>query len=120
MFDFLISHGANIYVQDKDEDSPYDIASNSGKTEIINYIKSKDFDINHLDKFYNAVNDSSIQSPLRAAVIHNHIDVAQLLLSSGADINYVDRYGYTPLYYAVRLNHTAMAQYLILRGAEIE
>jgi len=52
------------------------------------------------------------------AVIGNHRDIAEKLLSAGANINGCDpRTGVTPLFMAVRAGNAGLAEYLISRGA---
>lgn len=119
IFDYLISHGANIYVEDVQGQTPYDLACEMGKNEIINYIKSKGFNINRLDRFYKAMNDNTGKSPLILAIINNCVDVARNLLSRGANVNYVDRYGLSPIHYAIKASNYEMLELLVEYGANI-
>ena len=83
------------------------------------------------------------QSPLHDAGSNNHIEMAQLLLASGADVNvkekviwytitlryiillllflslYILQYGQSPLHDAGSNNHVEMAQLLLASGADV-
>src|SRR5689334_19206956 len=43
-------------------------------------------------------------SALERAVHNNRIDIARLLIQRGANVNYVDRFGYTPLLLAASID----------------
>jgi hypothetical protein len=63
--------------------------------------------------------DSEV-SPLLHAVINNQLEIASLLIKSGAYINAYDRDGYTPLHWAALSGFTEMADLLLDQGAEID
>jgi ankyrin repeat protein len=54
-------------------------------------------------------------------VVNNYVDVARLLLARGANANFVDRFGYTPLLLAasVDFGDSAMLELLLASGADI-
>jgi ankyrin repeat protein len=66
--------------------------------------------------------DSEPWSSLEYAVLNNRLDVARLLLERGADINYVDKAGYTPLLLAASIDFgdTAMIDLLLQAGARVD
>jgi ankyrin repeat protein len=57
-------------------------------------------------------------SILHDAVAGGHIEVVELLISHGADINKKDYSGNTPLQKAYQYNHTNMIKLLLSLGAE--
>lgn len=56
-------------------------------------------------------------SPLHSAVLHNHKEIAQLLISKGADVNARDAKGKTPLTYALMCEFQEMVDLLRAHGA---
>ena len=58
-------------------------------------------------------------TPLCIAARYGQLDVAQLLLDRGAEVNKADRYGSTPLYIAARYGQLAVAELLLDKGAEV-
>jgi ankyrin repeat protein len=60
------------------------------------------------------------QTPLYAAVAHNQLEIAELLLANGADVNTRDGYGHTPLMQALWVyNHDKMVRLLLANGADL-
>jgi hypothetical protein len=57
-------------------------------------------------------------TPLHACSYNNGLDIAELLVDRGADINSKDDNGYTPLHVAASNNARDVAAYLIERGAD--
>ena len=60
------------------------------------------------------------QNPLCLAVVHNDMESFNQLISEGADIDGLDYYGVTPLYYAADWGRVEMARVLIEHGANLE
>lgn len=56
-------------------------------------------------------------TPLRAASFNGHLEVVQLLLAAGAEVNSVDD---TPLMLAVWKGHVAVTRVLLEAGAELD
>jgi ankyrin repeat protein len=71
------------------------------------------FDPNELDDFG--------MFPLSWAVLENRLDLVQTLLDLGADVNSVDKFGYTPALYAATIDHgdTEILELLIEQGADL-
>ena len=65
------------------------------------------------------VSDEDGWTALHRATMFNQIDVVELLLHKGADVNKQNYHEATPLYWAARLNHTEVAQLLIQKGADV-
>jgi ankyrin len=56
-------------------------------------------------------------TPLHYAARHNHLDVAQLLLDAGADLNAKEANGIWPLLMAISNNNMPMAHFLLAKGS---
>ncbi len=56
---------------------------------------------------------------LSKAVERNHPQIVQLLLDAGADVNYADIYGVTPLMIASQKGYLDIAELLLQRGADV-
>ena len=64
--------------------------------------------------------DNDYRVPLYVAAERNHLEVAQLLISSGADVNAKDSInGYTPLHMTAWGKSLEVAQLLISSGADV-
>lgn len=58
------------------------------------------------------------QTALHAAAVEGKTDVIEYLLSEGADVNAVDRYGNSPLQNAMEMGRSEAVRVLTLRGAQ--
>jgi ankyrin repeat protein len=58
-------------------------------------------------------------TPLHYAARHNHVDVAQLLVKAGAQINAREANDITPLLMAISNNNMAAAHYLLAQGGDV-
>ena len=60
-------------------------------------------------------------TPLHEATIrgHLHLEICELLVKHGADVNAKGHAGYTPLHWAVRWGHLEIAKILIEKMAEV-
>ena len=65
--------------------------------------------------------DPEGMSFLSWAVVANRLELAETLLDLGANVNHVDRFGYTPTLYAATIDHgdTEILELLIERGADL-
>lgn len=61
----------------------------------------------------------NIGTPLYHAVKGKHMDIAELLIANGVDVNIKARNGMTPLYEASRCNYLPMVKLLIANGADV-
>lgn len=57
--------------------------------------------------------------PLNHAALQNNVEMIGLLLDAGADINGVNRSGFTPLHHAAEAGSLEAAQYLVESGADV-
>ena len=55
-------------------------------------------------------------TPLHLVAIYNNLELAKLLISSGAKVNEKDKWGFTPLRVAAGNNHQEMRDLLISHG----
>ena len=55
----------------------------------------------------------------KKAAGYNNIDVAQVLIESGADVNSIDRGGLIPLHNAASYGHIEIAQLLLDAGSQV-
>ncbi len=72
--------------------------------------------VQHPKTQVNVVN-SVDETPLMLAALNNQLDVAQVLIDRGAEVN---RKGWTPLHYAATKGHTAMMRLLLDNNAYID
>lgn len=56
-------------------------------------------------------------TPLQSAALRGRVDVAELLIGSGAAINGVQAGEHTPLHFAANVGQNSMVEYLISKGA---
>jgi ankyrin repeat protein len=71
----------------------------------------------HPDLVFSKDNDG--RTPLHAAAMTGHKDVAELLLAKGADVNARDNHGGTPLHAAAMTGHKDVVELLLAKGANI-
>jgi ankyrin repeat protein len=57
---------------------------------------------------------------LHHAVTRSRLDIVELLLNAGADVNGIDKYGATALHAAAMMDHDQIASLLIARKADVE
>jgi ankyrin repeat protein len=62
---------------------------------------------------------SSEDTPLMAAIGHNLVDIAILLINHGADVNHKSRSGYYPIYAAIKQDRDPkLLEALLAHGAD--
>ena len=64
--------------------------------------------------------DEYSDAPLLVAAYWNSLELAKLLISSGAEVNAKDKWGKTPLHLAAMNGSLEIAQLLISSGADLE
>jgi ankyrin repeat protein len=64
--------------------------------------------------------DNLERTPLHLAVVHNKLEIAELLLAMGANVNTRDGYQHTPLIAVLWVyNHDKMMRLLLAKGADV-
>jgi ankyrin repeat protein len=129
----LVEHGADVHVADTGGMIPLSCAAMCGNAEMAAFLISKGSDVNH--------KILSGETPLHLAVIGgtnptltqmgteanlplkpetvNHMEVARLLLSSGADANARDNEDRAPLYFAITENSLDYIRILASSSAQL-
>jgi ankyrin repeat protein len=102
----LLTHGADVNVQDADGDTPLHGAAQNGNVEIINLLLDKGANPNAKNKLGG--------TPLMWAAVYGHDDAARLLLSRGANPSLKDNDGITALGWAIENKRTSTVS--LLRG----
>lgn len=141
----LLQAGANIRMQDRSGRNALDYAAGRGLVDTVEFLlkKAKDTDERHYIEYatLNAIaltaNTTSMPkgkgalpsinrispeewSPLHIAAGNGSVNVIELLLSRGADINLSNAQGRTPLHWAAWSNQTAAINLLSSRNARID
>ena len=88
--------------------SPLTLAAYYNNIEVANYL---------IDKVDNINGTSDDGTPLMAAVVKGHLEIATALVEAGADPNLTDANGATALHYAVMFNNKKLATLLMEAGA---
>lgn len=63
--------------------------------------------------------DQDKYTPLHRAAYENHLEMAELLLQFGADVNARTEFKWTPLHSACKWNHPDMVALLLQHGADV-
>lgn len=111
IFKLLFEADIPIYRADLSESLQY--AASTGRLELIKLLLTEGADVNQLP-------GSRSPSALHRAVRENHLNVAEFLINTGANVNAISRGQHTPLHRAVMQNHLEMAELLIKHGANVE
>ena len=67
------------------------------------------------------INEKDIygQNPIYYAARDGHLNLCELLVKKGADVNLEDKYGQTCIFYAIREGHYDIVEFLIKHGANV-
>ncbi|XP_070765650.1 CARD- and ANK-domain containing inflammasome adapter protein [Enoplosus armatus] len=66
------------------------------------------------------VSEEALGSALFSAVKQNHDGVVTILIDSGANVNLLDKQGYTPLLLSAELGHTEVFRVLVAKQAKLD
>ena len=101
-----INKGGELWSKNYADELPLHLAAREGQVETISYI---------LDNSSISVDSQTIDlwTPFHYAVNNGYLATIEFLISKGASINTVDRFGRTALHWAVRYNFKEIVEYLI-------
>ncbi|XP_041670611.1 transient receptor potential cation channel subfamily A member 1b [Cheilinus undulatus] len=110
-----ISMGAKIDQQQNDRSTPLHLACTQGATEVVKLMLSS------IDQVEDVINltDGACQTPLHRATIFDHTELAEYLISLGADLNRIDCKGNSPLLLATSCGAWKTVTLLLTKGANI-
>jgi ankyrin repeat protein len=63
--------------------------------------------------------ETTIASPIHEAAVAGDVELVEMLIENGADVDDRDVHGYTPLLLAIQAGHTDIAKVLIAGGADV-
>lgn len=116
--EMLLNSGVNVNVKDEKGEAPLHAAMTTGNKDLIVLLIAKGADV--------LIRNKEEETPLHAAVAHMvagnskiQMDVFDLLLGNGAQVNAQDNGGRTALHWAAHLRDKEIAQWLIAKGADV-
>ncbi|XP_076288512.1 transient receptor potential cation channel subfamily A member 1-like [Lasioglossum baleicum] len=112
MTKLLLANGADI----KDNPNLLSIAAGNGSLKIVEDLLKYGADVNRL----NSSTFGRDLTALHSAVKQHKVAVAQLLINYGANVNFKNNLGDTPIVYAIENSDTEMAKLLLTNGADIK
>ncbi|XP_029547495.1 transient receptor potential cation channel subfamily A member 1 [Salmo trutta] len=115
IIEFCIHKGAKIDQQQVDGSTALHLACSQGATEAVKLILSSYI---RLDSIIN-LPDGACQTPLHRATIFDHTELAEYLISKGADIDYIDCKGLSPLLLATNCGAWRTVALLLSKGANV-
>jgi len=136
---FLLEHGANMKMKDKDNRIALARACESGNLHLVKYLVQLGADINNENNLGDACSSGNLDLvkylvehglninkeenngciPLFNACENEHINVVKYLVEQGANINKENNDDITPLFYACKEGHLITVKYLVEQGADI-
>ena len=144
MVKYLCSRGADVNVKSFFDSTPLIAAAEAGKLDIVEYLIEKGADINFTscygrnaissayNKKFDDIFEFLVSKGARIETIRStggnmcilnilarrgDIDTLDSYVKRGADINYQDKRGYTPLHYAAEARNIETIKYLLKHGA---
>jgi len=111
MLELFVENGVDLNQIDSDGISALDMAIKFKCLEVIQYCIDNGFDLNSTQR------KSGILPVMLAACFHD-IDMMELLLSNGADINAIDKSRMSAKDYAKKLGQKKMVEFLDSKGAK--
>lgn len=110
-----IASGAKISQQQVDRSTALHFACTQGAMEAVKLMLCS---YGHLEEIIN-LTDGACQTPLHRATIFDHVELAEYLISSGANINSIDCKGNSPLLLATSCSAWKTVALLLSKGASI-
>ncbi len=108
----LLDAGADLSIKDKDGFSPFYAAVDEENIEIVKYLLTRGADVHEL----NGVNNLTALFP---AANNGNLDIANVLIDAGININAKDNEGLSAIYEAFDNKQIAMIKFLISKGADV-
>uniref|UniRef100_A0AAZ3RDZ3 Transient receptor potential cation channel, subfamily A, member 1b n=1 Tax=Oncorhynchus tshawytscha TaxID=74940 RepID=A0AAZ3RDZ3_ONCTS len=112
---FCIQKGAKIDQQQVDRSTALHFACSQGATEAVKVMLSS---YSRVDSIIN-LPDGACQTPLHRSTIFDHTELAEYLISKGADIDYIDCKGLSPLLLATNCGAWRSVALLLSKGANV-
>jgi ankyrin repeat protein len=66
-----------------------------------------------------AITETAFASPIHEAAVAGDVELVEMLIENGADVDDRDVHGYTPLLLAIQAGNTDIAKVLIAGGADV-
>ena len=109
--ELLLGHGANVHAKRKNANMPIHLAAASGNTYVVEQSLAKGVDVDVVGRDV---------TPLLMACQEGHIDIIELLITNGADVNYQDpKMMRSPLHMAAHNEHVDCMRALLAAGANV-
>jgi len=122
---FLLAHGADVNVANRNEEIPAFVAARLGRAEIMTQLLAKGADPDsskpkkHIDPFITDINKENDVNPLLIeATVNGHTDTVEVILAAGADPDIRDHQGKTALYWAVSQGFLGTVKALLSHDAD--
>ena len=106
----LVGSAANSSEYGKEWLTPLHQLVKKRETELVRYLVEYAAEYNY---------DIGSTSPLFCFKLYRNLDIVQLLVKSGADVNYRTIDGFTSLHYAVQEENLGIVRFLVLSGADV-
>jgi len=113
LIEFLLENGADIFETDSDGVSALDMAIKFKRKDVVKYCLEKGYDLNTTKR------KSGIK-PLMLACCFNDLEMIQMLLDNGADLNAYDNTGMSAKDYAKKLGQKKTLEFLEAKGARFK
>ncbi len=111
MLKLFFENGVDLMQTDSDGISALDMAIKFKRKEVIQFCINKGFDLNTTKR-------KSGITPVMLAACFSDIEMMQLLLSAGGEINAEDKAGMSPKDYSKKLGQTKMTEFLNEKGGK--
>uniref|UniRef100_A0A3Q1GYS7 Transient receptor potential cation channel, subfamily A, member 1b n=1 Tax=Acanthochromis polyacanthus TaxID=80966 RepID=A0A3Q1GYS7_9TELE len=110
-----IACGAKVDQQQNDKSTPLHLACTQGAIEVVKLMLSS---VDQVEDIIN-LTDGAFQTPLHRATIFDHTELAEYLISLGADLNSIDCKGTSPLLLATSCGAWKTVTLLLSKGANV-
>jgi len=110
MLDLMLENGVDLHETDSDGISALDMAIKFKRKDVIQFCIDKGFDLNSSKR-------KSGITPVMLAACFSDLEMMQMLLDNGGEVNQADSSGMAPKDYAKKLGQKKMVDFLDERGA---